>query len=148
MNKEMIKIYAGEEEKEKISKLLSALYPETDEDFCNTVVLDEGVSDADVSPQSFLVVSADDAKNYQPLRTLTYSMGGLSGDVSLLNVQERTQHISFEILYKDFMGRVFLPYKSEFTKKQILIAVATMFLLGKDAKETLQSVNEIIKEGE
>ncbi len=148
MNTDKIKIYADEENKVCLTRLLSSLMTELSVNPPDMAIIVDGSEFKESGSDSLLVISAEDKREYKENKTLSYSMDGFGGDVSLLNLQERTEHKSFEILYKSFMGRVFLPYSSKYTEKQVLIVTTAMLLMGAEAKALLTAVNEIIKKGE
>ena len=148
MNTEMIKIFAKQEDRTSVSELITKLAEKLSISPFDMAIVLKGYEPFDVSYDSSAVVCADEKEKYPFRSVLTYSENGLSGDVSLLNIQEREECRSFEILRGTFMGRVFLPYVGRYSEKQVLIAFSALVLMGAQEKPLLSAINEIIKEGE
>lgn len=81
----------------------------------------------------------------EDVRKLTYCLDGTSGDVSALNIQKRETCTCFEVLYGVFMSRVFIPFDSKYTVKQVLLCVCIMCGWGASIDKLIPLVNELLK---
>ncbi len=106
----------------------------TDEECCvNTD--SHSVSVAVVPYESECILSENAEK-------VSYSVKDSSATVSALNLQRRENCSCFELLYKPYMGRVYIPNGSDYTAKQILISSAVLVALGANVQKIIEVVNE------
>ncbi len=72
---------------------------------------------------------------------VTYSVTDSSATVSALNLQRRENCSCFELLYKPYMGRVYIPNGNDYTARQVLISAAVLVALGADVKKIVEVIN-------
>ncbi len=145
---EKLTIYGDKENKECIMTLLEK---------CAQVLSPESMSVqvlTDTLPEDFCVSSdtqcvvldyKDKEKLPEGVGVTTYSLSDSKSDVMALNIQNREQSVCFELLYKMFMSRVFIPHTRGYTPKQVLISSAVLLALGVPAEKIVETINEILK---
>lgn len=148
MNTEMIRIYGNEHDVGNIRRLIDGCVKELSVNIRPmSVFLDNAdVSDLMLSRDEYAVIRAEDRDRLpEKVRAMNYSIGDLSADVCALNVQPRENGSSFEILYENFMGRIFLPNDTDITQLQILVSVTVMFFMDADCDKVLRVMNELLR---
>ncbi len=78
-------------------------------------------------------------------RVLTYSESVSAADVTLLNLQKREANVCFEVLSGTSMSRVFVPFHSGYTSKQVLACVSVLCAWGASVSHAVSAINSILK---
>lgn len=149
MIQDKLTIFANEEDTESIFELVLKCIDKADINMVFLLAVADGTNKDNLTlPEGIrCVVLPFDMKGFVPsdVRKITYCEGGASGDISALNVQKRETCTCFEVLYGVFMSRVFIPFGSKYTVKQVLLCVCIMCGWGASIDKLIPLLNELLK---
>jgi len=142
-------IFGDSNNKEFIEELvaLSACTLDLNEVKLTAIISSDAVADREeledcrciVKPFGYALENTSDA------RIITYSQNCTRGDIVALNVQEKPEFTSFEVLYGVFMSRVFVPSHSKYTVHQVFMCVCILCGWGASIDKVIPRLNEILK---
>ncbi len=143
-----ITVYGHKQEAEVICDLLSKCLPFSESDTDGAYVY---LSGASFNPQNCddkkpVIIPFDVKNEFSHIEgVVTYSDVDSSADVCAINPQKRKDSMCFEILCGVFMSRVFIPQKSEYTLRQVLVCASVLYALGVPMKKVVSLLNESLK---
>lgn len=81
----------------------------------------------------------------ETVNKVTYSLSNNKANVTVINIQNRPETKSFEILTDTSMGRVFINNKNKTAVEDVLICATAFYGLNMELSQILDVLNSILK---